>query len=81
MNKFDSILKQNKEIKDFHMFDVDAEWNNFLASVNEPLDDNITPTKTIKKGNSILFYLSFAAAACFVLVVAFTLVLRPEPKL
>lgn len=81
LNKFDSILKQNKEIKDFHVLDVNAEWNNFLASVNEPVDDIITPTIPAKKGRGILFYLSFVAAACVALVIVFTFALRPDPKI
>jgi len=81
LNKFDSILKQNKEIKDFHAFDVDAEWNNFLNAVNEPSDQNESSTPSPKKSKGILFYLSFAMAASIALILVFSYALQPEQKI
>lgn len=74
MNKLDSILKNNQQIKDFKVFDVDTEWDSFknLISQNEESEqDNgqiISADFSKDTNRQILYMLSFAAS--FILILA-----------
>lgn len=74
MKKLDSILKQNKEIEDFKVFDVDSEWNIFLEKVGESqasIEDKSTknsPLSVIFR-KPIIYVISIAAS--FILVLGF----------
>jgi len=77
LKKLDSILKQNKEIKEFKTFDVDSEWNSFLNKVGE--SSPISEKHTTKKKNrlSIIFnrkavsIISIAASLVLILGILF----------
>jgi len=74
LKKLDSILKQNKEIEDFKVFDVDSEWNIFLEKVGESqasIEDKSTknsPLSVIFR-KPIIYVISIAAS--FILVLGF----------
>ena len=76
MKKLDSILKQNKEIEDFKVFDVDSEWNLFLEKVGESqplMEDKSTNVK--KSPLSVIFrkpiIYVITIAASFILILGF----------
>jgi hypothetical protein len=76
LKKLDSILKQNKEIEDFKVFDVDSEWNLFLEKVgkSQPLmEDKSTNVK--KSPLSVIFrkpiIYVITIAASFILILGF----------
>lgn len=74
MNKLDSILKQNKDIKDFIVFDTDAEWNQLMHQVEE----HHFPEKKSK-----ITFINFiqSIAASLVVVLLFELAFKePEPS-
>jgi hypothetical protein len=78
LNKFDSIIKQSREIKDFKTYDIDSEWSHF-SEVLEKETSSLRTEKSTKKTPIIYKYIS-AIAALLLLVLAFLFVLRPEPK-
>jgi hypothetical protein len=76
LKKLDSILKQNKEIEDFKVFDVDSEWNLFLEKVGESqplMEDKSTNVKksplSVIFRKPIIYVISIAAS--FILILAF----------
>lgn len=76
MKKLDSILKQNKEIEDFKVFDVDSEWNLFLEKVGESqplMEDKSTIVKksplSVIFRKPIIYVISIAAS--FILILGF----------
>jgi len=73
----DTILKKSKDIGEFRVYDTDSKWNDFLKSVGE--DIATKETKTTKR--PLIYYITNAAAAIFVLGLFFTIALWPEPKL
>jgi len=81
LSKFDSILKQNKEIKNFVVSDVDSEWNSFLDMVGESTEVKKVETKPKSKIKSLIYTLSIGIAATLVLLLVFTLALQPETKI
>lgn len=81
MNKFDSILKQNKEIKNFEVFDVDSEWNSFLDVVGESSDKKKVENKPKSKIKSLIYTFSVGIAAALILLLVFTFALKPETKI
>lgn len=83
MDKFDSILKQNKEIKDFKMFDVDAEWNafqNLVKDSNATSEEitNVVALEPQKKSNRWVIYLMSVAASLLLILASLVLLKAPE---
>lgn len=79
LNKLDSILKKNQEIKDFKVFDADTEWNLFLEKIENQDSESIHPHTKKNKTRFPILYIVRAVAAIVVLVLVFLVVLR-EPK-
>jgi len=83
LNKLDSILKKNKEIKDFRIFDMDQEWLDFRTFIDH---QNVTYDYTAdhisdysqETSRTIIFLLSFAAS--FILIFALVFTLRKPEK-
>ncbi|MBK8625532.1 MAG: FecR domain-containing protein [Saprospiraceae bacterium] len=78
MNKFDSIIKQSHEIKDFKNFDIDSEWDQFMHILEKENNDFVVPKATTTIRPIFKFFGSLAAVMIVVLV--FLIALRPEPK-
>lgn len=80
----DSIFRKSKEIKDFKVYDVDAEWNAFQSLVNESPNDQLPQVNVIslpekKKSNKILLYfLSSIAASLLLILTSLFLFNKPE---
>lgn len=79
MNNLDNILKQNKDIKDFHTLNVDDEWNTFLSSVGHA-PQTVTVLHKKKSHINMVYNIAYAIAATVVLVISFYFVLKPEPN-
>ncbi|MBK8052622.1 MAG: FecR domain-containing protein [Saprospiraceae bacterium] len=74
MNKLDSILKQNKDIKDFIVFDTDAEWNQLMQQVEG---------RHLAEKKSKISFINIiqSIAASMIVIVLFELTLKePEPS-
>ena len=80
LNKFDSIIKKSNEIKNLTTFDVDTEWKQFLDK-NEDIDFATNFPSPSKSKVFTLRNIISAVAAVSVLVLVFTLALKPEKKL
>jgi hypothetical protein len=80
LNKLDSILKKNQEIKDFKVFDTDTEWNLFLEKVETPHSE-INHQDTIKnKARFSILFIARAVAALVLLVLAFLVAIKEPEK-
>ncbi|MBL0026731.1 MAG: FecR domain-containing protein [Saprospiraceae bacterium] len=71
MKKFDDILRKSEEIKDYTIFDVNLEWNQFSAMLENNLDHQSNPISTsevfsIEDKRHIIYLLSFAAVMILV---------------
>ncbi len=82
MNKLDSILKQNSEIKDFKVYDTQAEWDLFMEKVEGAPTVIHQEVETRKVAKTFSFYtLIQSIAALFVLVLFCLWTLKKPEKL